>query len=143
MVKRTRSKRIDRSQASRYAEAGRVFLESARTLSDIADDTSPYGNAIALLSIHAAISYTDALTIAFAEQKSADQHVKAVDNLRAALGSRVDDAQAKILRQILQPKDTVSYQGTFYGLKDGRALLKKAEGFCRWAKDTYEARPSI
>jgi len=140
LVKRTTGKRVDRSQASKYAEAGRVFLESARALADLADESAPYGNAIGLLSIHAAISYTDALTIAFGEKKSTGEHGKATDTLRAILGSKVDDKQVKFLNQVLLQKDTVSYQGHFYPLEDGRRLLEKTEAYCQWARDTFETR---
>jgi hypothetical protein len=77
MVKRTTTRRVDKAQAPKYADTGRVFLASARALSDVADDDAPYGNAIALLAIHATISYTDALSIAYGEKKSADEHTKA------------------------------------------------------------------
>ena len=141
MVKRTNAKRVDKSDAPRYAETGRVFLESARALADVADEGAPYGNAIALSSIHAAISYTDALTIAFGEKKSTDDHPKAVDTLRSVMGSKLDDRAARTLRQILQQKDTVSYQGTFYSLEDGQKVLEKAASYCKWAEEVFQTRP--
>lgn len=143
MVKRTTRKRVDRSQASKYAETGRVFLESARALANVADEGAPYGNAISLLSIHASISYTDALTIAFGEKKSTGEHGKATDTLRAVLGSRVDDKQVKILNQVLLQKDIVSYQGNYYSLEDGLRLLEKAEAYCQWAMETFETRQAL
>lgn len=72
MVRRTNARRVDRQDAPGYAETGRTFLQSALALSDIADEGAPYGNAIGLLAIHAAISYADALTIGFGEKKSAE-----------------------------------------------------------------------
>jgi hypothetical protein len=141
LVRRARSKRIDKSQALKYAQTGRYFLESARALSEIADDGAPYGNAIALNSIHAAISFADSLTIAFGERKSGDQHEKAIDVLRTTLGSKIDEKMAKAFVQILQQKDTVSYQGSYYSVGDGRKVLKRAESFCKWASDVFETRP--
>ena len=141
MVKRTASKRVDKSRAPQYAETGRVFLESAQALADVADDGAPYGNAIALLAIHAAISYSDALTIAFGELKSADEHTKAADTLRSVLGSRLPTDQVKSFRTILQEKDAVSYQGTYYTLADGRKLLKRSRTFCAWALELFQTRP--
>ena len=143
MVKRATSRRVDRSQASKYAATGHVFLESARALAAVADEGAPYGNAIGLLSIHASISYTDALTIAFGERKSAEEHGRAVDTLRTTLGSRLEDKQARMLRQILLQKDAVSYQGVFYSLEDGRRLLDKAESYCKWAREVFETRPTL
>jgi hypothetical protein len=141
VVRRTARKRVDKSHAPQYAETGRVFLESAQALSDVADDGAPCGNAIALLAIHAAISYGDALTIAFGELKSADEHGKATDALRSVLGSRVPPAQIRSLRKILQEKDAVSYQGTYYTLADGRKLLKRSRTFCAWALEVFQTRP--
>ena len=141
VVKRSSTRRVDRGEAPKYAEAGRVFLESARALSTVADDGAPYGNAIALLGIHAAISYTDALSIGFGERKSGDQHAKAVDTLRSILGARLPDDKAKVLRKILIEKDSVSYQGTYYTLADGQKLLELAESYCQWAMETLQHRP--
>lgn len=142
MVRRTGARRVERHEAPRYADTGRVFLESAQALSDVAHDGAPYGNAIALLAIHATISYTDALSIAFGERKSADVHTKAADLLRAVLGTRLPNDQAKSLRRILQEKDSVSYQGTWYTLEDGRKLLADARQYCAWARETLQVRPS-
>lgn len=141
MVKQTSTRRVDRSETPKYAETGRVFLESAKALSDVADDGAPYGNAIALLAIHAAISFADALSIAYGERKSVDEHTKAADTLRAVLGSRLPNDKARALRRILAEKGSVSYQGMYYTLDDGRTLLSLATTFCAWARDTLQARP--
>lgn len=141
MVKRGASKRVDKSHAPQYADTGRVFLESAQALSDVADEGAPYGNAIGLLAIHAAISYGDALSIAFGQLKSADEHMKAADALRSVLGSRLPAEQFKSFRAVLQEKDAVSYQGTYYTLADGRKLLKRSKSFCAWALEVFQTRP--
>lgn len=108
----------------------------------MAEDDAPYGNAIALLGIHAAISYTDALAIAYGEKKSADEHTKAVDTLRSILGSRLPETQVKQLRKILLQKDTVSYQGSYYSLAEGQSLLRAAVAYCKWAAELLEQRPA-
>lgn len=141
MVKRTTSRRVDRSLAPQYAETGRGFLAGARALADVADERAAYGNAIALSAIHAAISYSDALCIGYGEKKSADDHTKAVATLRSVLGSRLPDSRAKDLGRILREKDLVSYQGSFYLLEEGVKLLEIAERYCEWAADTLEQRP--
>lgn len=142
MVRRTTTRRVDRTLAPKYAETGRVFLASAKALSDVADEDAPYGNAIALLAIHATISYTDALSIAYGEKKSADEHTKAVETLRSILGSRLPEARVKQLRKVLLQKDTVSYQGSFYSLVEGTSLLQLAEPYCKWAAELVEQRPA-
>ncbi|MEJ7760059.1 MAG: hypothetical protein WKF55_10780 [Gemmatimonadaceae bacterium] len=143
MVKRTATRRVDRSQAANYAEAGRVFLASAQALSDVADEGAPYGNAIALLAIHASISYTDALSIAYGERKSTDDHARAIDTLRSILGPRLPPGRAKQLGKVLLEKDTVSYQGSYYTIEDGRRILHTAELYCRWARELFEERPTV
>lgn len=142
MVRRTTTRRVDRSNATKYAETGSVFLGSARALSDVADEGASYGNAIGLLAIHAVISFTDALSIAYGERKSADEHTKAADTLRAILGNRLPDNRVKQLRKILADKDVVSYQGTYYTLEEGRRLLNVAASFCAWAEGLLEVRPT-
>jgi hypothetical protein len=141
MTKRRASKQIDRSQAGSYANTGRVFLESARALSVLADESGPYGNAIALLAIHATISHTDALSIAYGERKSTDEHERAADGLRSVLGNRLPASRIKELRKVLLEKDTVSYQGSSYTVEDGRKILATAESYCEWASNLYEQRP--
>lgn len=142
MVKRTTTRRTDRAQAPKYADTGRVFLASARALSDVADDDAPYGNAIALLAIHATISYTDALSIAYGEKRSADEHTKAVETLRSILGSLLPETRAKQLRKVLLLKDTVSYQGSYYSLAQGKQLLEVADSYGTWAAALLEQRPA-
>lgn len=141
MAGRSRIKRVDKTQASRYAETGRVFLESARALSVVADAGAPYGNATGLLAIHASIGYTDCLSIAFAGIKSTGEHTSAADNLQEVLGARLPISMGKVLRKILMAKDDISYQGHFYPLSEGRKLLKLAEAYCEWAGDLFQRRP--
>ena len=107
-------------------------------MSDVADEEAPYGNAIALLAIHAAISYSDALSIAHGELKSTDEHTKAVEALRSVLKAKLTARRAKELRKILVEKDAVSYQGSYYTLSEGRRILRVAESFCAWAGEILE-----
>jgi hypothetical protein len=141
MTRKTKSRRIDRLQAAKYLETGRVFLESAKALSIVADEQANYGNAIGLLSIHAAISFTDALSIAYGECKSTDEHIAAIDTLQSILGNRLPPDMAKRLRKLLLEKDVVSYQGQFYDLDEGRQLLLLTEAYCKWAWDLFQLRP--
>lgn len=141
MTRKTKNRRVDKFQAPSYAETGRVFLESAKALSLVADEQAPYGNAIGLLAIHAVIAYTDALSIAFGECKSAADHTAAADNLRRILGSQLSAEMGKRLSKALLEKDVVSYQGHFYDLAEGRKLLALAETYCTWAKDLFQRRP--
>lgn len=140
MVKRTQTRKVDRAQSANYAKTGRVFLTSARALSDVAGEDAPYGNAIALLAIHAAISYSDALSIAYGGIKSTDEHAKAVDALRSVLGAQLPIARTKELLKILFEKDAVSYQGSYYTLDEGQRILGVTESYCAWARKMFEGR---
>ena len=114
MVKRTQTRKVDKSQAGKYA----------------------------LLAIHAAISYSDALSIAYGGIKSTDDHAKAVDALRSVLGAQLMIARAKELLKILLEKDAVSYQGSYYTLEEGQRILAVAESYCAWARRVFEGRPA-
>lgn len=65
MSNRGRRRRVDKAQAVKYHRVGIALLQSATDLLNIAEEHDTYGNAIAIVVIHAAIAYTDALTIGY------------------------------------------------------------------------------
>lgn len=141
MVSGGRRKATDRSQAAKYRGVGAALLDSARALEALADDDSRYGNAIAVIAIHAAIAYNDAVTISYGAFKSTEgDHAKAPDALLAALrnppADRVDQ-----LRAIVKKKDSASYRGEYYRVADATSVLRRTEDFCRWAEEMYQNRP--
>ena len=78
MVKRGRAKSIDPAQALRYRTVGESLLRSAGAMVELSDLDRYYGNAIAIVCIHAVIAYNDALTVAFGGVKSTEgEHKKA------------------------------------------------------------------
>ena len=122
---------------------GSALLESARALAELATDEDRFGNAIAVVAVHAAIAYNDALTIAFRSVKSTEgDHAKAADTLLFALSHHAPAARVEQLRSILKNKDRVSYQGSYYTVRDAGTLLGEVDAFCRWAEDLYQRRPS-
>lgn len=140
MVKLGATTRVGREQAARYVMVGEALHRTARDLAELAEPK--YGNGLAIVAIHAAIAYTDALTIAFREIKSTDgDHARAADVLLNALGSRAADAQLRRLRAILNAKSHISYSGSYYTIEDARGILEKAGEFIAWAKTVYEQRP--
>ncbi len=60
MVTRGSRKEVDRGQAEKYRRVGAALLESARTLEELATESDSYGNAIAVVALHACIAYNDA-----------------------------------------------------------------------------------
>ena len=101
-----------------------------------------YGNGLAIIAIHAAIAYTDALTVSYAEFKSTDgDHTRASDALKRALGSRADPRQIRRLTAILDAKTHASYSGKYYTLEDGQRILEDMHGYADWAEALYTSRP--
>jgi hypothetical protein len=142
MVRSGSHKAVDRSQAEKYRRVGVSLLASARALESIAVTGDPYGNAIGVVAVHAAIAYNDALTIAFRGIKSTEgDHRKAADVLQQALGHRAAAEQVNGLRSILALKDRISYGGQYYTLHEAQQLLQSAETFAEWAEALYLERP--
>jgi hypothetical protein len=142
MVRSGRSKEMDRSQAEKYRRVGASLLASAVALEVVAAEGDPYGNAVGVVAIHAAIAYNDALTIAFRGIKSTEgEHGKAADVLQRAMVNRASPEQVDRLRSILSLKDRISYGGQYYTLDEARRLLRSAEAFAEWAERMYRERP--
>lgn len=140
MVKLGKTKSEERSRASRYEQIGRSLVRTAEDLATIGE--AKYGNGLAIMAIHAAITYTDALTVAFRETKSTDgDHTHAVSVLQHALGNRAPPEQIRRLRGILGAKSHASYSGTFYTLEDGARLLAETQAFIAWAEEMLRRRP--
>ena len=135
MVKRSRAKRVDPAQGLRYRAVGEALLRSARAMVELSDLDRYYGNAIAIVCIHAVIAYNDALTVAFDGVKSTEgEHARAADVLQSALGSRASPEMVKLARSLLTLKDRVSYQGQYFSVEEAGQLFRRAEEFCTWAE---------
>jgi hypothetical protein len=133
---------MDPSLASRYHRVAQALGNSARDLCVLAEEGDGYGNAVAIIAIHAAIAHSDALTIAYGGFKSTEgDHERAADSLLAALGSRAEPRQIKVLRSIIAEKDMVSYQGIYYTVEDARAIVQRLTEFASWAGEMYQQRP--
>ena len=93
-----------------------------------------YLNSSALLAIHSAVSYSDALRTGLGETKlSADDHTATVDTLRQVLLSKryKDDSGLKFLRELLSKKNLVAYGNK--GFSDYQTLINRAEQFAKWS----------
>jgi hypothetical protein len=140
MVKVGTTKSEDPSRAGRYFLVAQGLRNTARDLSTMAEPK--YGNGLAIVAIHAAIAYTDALTVAYGAFKSTDgDHTRAADALRRALGYRADAGQVRRLSGILDAKSHASYSGNYYTLADGQGILADLELFAGWAEEMYRNRP--
>jgi hypothetical protein len=142
MVKRGRARSIDPAQALRYRTVGESLLRSAGGMVELSDLDRYYGNAIAIVCIHAVIAYNDALTVAFGGVKSTEgDHARAADLLQSALGPRASPEMVKLARSLLTLKDRVSYQGQYYTGDEAVQLFRRADEFCAWAERMYQERP--
>lgn len=142
MVNLGKTRRTDRSQAERYLRVARALHSTAADLHELAVEGDTYGNAIAIVAIHSAIAYADALTIAFREIKSVDgDHAIAVATLRHAMGHRAEEGQMRRLGSIIDEKTTVSYQGQYYTVADSRIVVEKLDAFAEWVLTVWEDRP--
>lgn len=111
MVRRGRTKREERDRFAKYQSVGRALLRTARDLDLMGEPR--YGNGLAIVAIHAAIAYTDALTVAYREIKSTDgEHLQAANLLVHTLGHHADADQIRRLRRILGSKSHAPYSGT-------------------------------
>jgi hypothetical protein len=93
-------------------------------------------NSSALLAIHAAISYSDALRAGLGDVKlGVDDHSKAADALKRVLALKVvdDETGHGHLRYLLSNKSLVAYGDQRINAKDFEMLFTKAERFVAWA----------
>lgn len=142
MIRRSRTRTVDRLSAGKYQQVGRAFIDAADALSTVAGEDETYGNAVGLLSIHAAIAYSDAVSIAYGARKSTEgDHEHAVSVLRSVLNTRLPNEMHSLLLSLVKAKDGVAYQGKYYPLREGRGLLDKATRFAQWADNVYQQRP--
>jgi hypothetical protein len=141
MVKLGSTTTEDPSRAAKYLAIGRSLHRNTQELEAISE--TRYGNGLAIIAIHAAIAYTDALTIAYRGIKSQDgDHVRAADVLAHAIGAQREHvAQVNRLRGILQAKSNASYSGQYYTLEEGKRIVRDATEFIRWAEGMLANRP--
>ena len=138
MMKRTSTKQVERSQAANYIEKARRFRSDAQNALQLREDFST--NGLAVLCVHAAIAYVDALCIRARGAKAASgDHTDAAALLQDSIPVRTaDDKRAvKELRAILQQKDEVSYTARLVRREDAARMLERLNGFAAWAEIRY------
>jgi len=122
-------------EVQHYLNRARDFLSGVDLLRE---DLGQYKYSVALLGIHAAISYCDAIRIGLGSKRlSSDDHRSAADDLRLHLGSHISDAQsgADRLRKILGYKSKIAY-GPFESGLDIGTIVKDSLRFAAWAENT-------
>jgi hypothetical protein len=113
----------------------REFLEGMRVLRDENED---YGYSTALLGIHAAISYCDALRKGMGQMDlTAEDHLRAADDLKRLLKTRKFASMqgADRLGKLAAKKNKVAYRAVTLRVDEVDEILKDAERFASWAED--------
>ena len=122
---------VRRGEAKLYLDKAVQFVEQARS----GLDSGRYDAAL-LDAIHAAISGTDAATVALAGVRSADpDHQRAADLLEEVAGSAPEGRErVRQLRALLARKNTVEYESRKATAKDARDAVERAGRVVDWAR---------
>jgi hypothetical protein len=130
MTPRLKRGSVSRSKYHDYIKVADNFYNGA----DVAK-AFEYWNAAGVLIIHAAIAYTDALTIKVGGVKSqGDDHMAAADLLKEVV--TLDENGQKALNhfgRMIQQKNVISYNGEIYTRDDIDKLWKQLERYKSWA----------
>lgn len=118
-------------QVSHYLRRAADFGNAMKLLSDDPD----YLSSAALLAIHSAISYSDALRIGLGDSNLAhSDHRRAADILKSTLPSWFADTQGlQHLRKLLSRKSSLEYSEWMPSTTDLRDLVTAALRFEAWA----------
>jgi len=126
-------------QVQHYRDRARDFLGGMDLLQD---DLDAYGYSSALLGIHGAISYGDALRVGMGSKSlSSDDHGRATSELTSLLTSRGFDQQQgfKHLRALLSRKSRISYAAETVRKDEVEDIVKHAKRFADWAESAGKA----
>jgi hypothetical protein len=128
-------------------EAGfAIYYRRAAQLADAMklcqDDLASYASAAALLAVHSAISYSDALLTGLASRRPhGENHQEAVTALkRACTRARIDHQGIPHFQVLLSAKTEISYGEKRVDDERVAALCIKAERFRVWAERILQKR---
>jgi hypothetical protein len=140
MTRKRPTSTVDRSLAIKYFDKAVQFKTDAEKMLDLANEFS--NNGVAVLCVHSAIAYGDAVAILAAGCKSkSSDHREAAPFLASLVPIRsVEDKSAiRAFQVILNRKDDVSYLDELVDDAEAKALLGKLKAFARWAEKTFQA----
>ncbi len=123
-------------QVQHFLGRARDFLKGMDLLKD---GLAEYGYSSALLGIHGAISYCDALRIGLgSEGVSSDDHGSAANDLRKLLADRKYENMKGTdrLEKLLSKKSKIAYAPKTVREIEIEEIVKQAERFARWADET-------
>jgi hypothetical protein len=106
------------------------------------DDLPAYGSAAALLAVHSAISYSDAVVIGLGGNRSrGENHAQAITALkRACTKAKIDSQGVGHLQRLIGAKTDISYGDRHVDNERIAALCFTAERFQVWAERILQGR---
>jgi len=121
---------------ARFSTYYRRATQFASAMKLCQDDLSAYASAAALLAVHSAISYSDALLIGLGSKRPrGEDHREAIAALkRACSGARIQRQGIAHLQKLLGAKTDVSYGEKQVDFERIEALCITAERFQTWAE---------
>jgi len=122
-------------EVQHYLSKARDFLEGMNFLQE---DLKVFRFSSALLGIHCAISYSDALRTGMGcSDVSSDDHQSAADDLRSRLAARrFEKLQgADRLGKLLSKKSRIAYGAESPGNAEIQDIVLQAERFAVWAEE--------
>ncbi|MDQ2925399.1 MAG: hypothetical protein M3R43_07590 [Acidobacteriota bacterium] len=116
-----------------------VFVERGNQLSDsrrLMEGSQEYTAALALVSIHSAIAFNDALLIKLSGQHlPTEDHMAAVNRTRSQCSANGIGADGiKHLKTLVAAKTKVSYSGQRTSIETATALSVASERFETWVR---------
>jgi len=129
MLKTSRIK-VNRDKSLDYASVADNFTKGAELAREF-----EYWNAAGVLIVHAAIAYTDAITIKVAGVKSrGEDHAQAARLMEEVVALDENGRKAlNKLRRLIEEKTIVSYSGKIYQKNDIERMWKLLERYKNWA----------
>ena len=121
-----------RPEGKLYLAKAEQFLEACRSANSAAQHDATMLNAV-----HAAISATDAVTVALAGRRSSDpDHQRSADLLEQVAGTSPElRAHLRQLRELLSRKNVVEYESRRTTHREGGDAMRRAERFVEWAAE--------
>ena len=136
MARKLSKKTVDREQWHQYYEAAEEYYSGA-----LNNYEAELWTSASILFVHAAIAFTDALTIKAGSVKSAgDDHAQVIYLVEQTLFLSTGDKIAlNRLEKILGEKSKVSYGGKVYSRKQADKIMTNFVRYKSWLKDKIES----
>lgn len=130
MTRKSVTTNVAKQKAGGYKSVADNFFNGAEVAYEY-----EYYNAAGVLIVHAAIAYSDAITVKFQGIKSkGEDHHEAIILLQKVVGNLPEHKKAFTqLNKIIEHKNRVSYGGDLYEKKDVDEMRKLIERFKSWA----------